>query len=84
MISPASLIFRFLDLIETARSSSALIMYKLVDFFINLLAQMISSPVVRMVMVTSMITSYALTCKVSHFSGVSSVLHVLAHLSIAS
>jgi hypothetical protein len=56
----------------------------LVGFLTSLLAKMVSSPVVRMVMVTSMITSYALTCKVSHFSGVSSFLHVLAHLSIAS
>ena len=74
MISPASLIFLFLDLllIETAHSSSALIMYKLVDFFISLLAQMISSPVVRMVTVASMNTSSALTCRVSDFSSVSS------------
>ena len=73
MISPASLIFRFLDLLlmDTAFSSSDLIINIVVIFLCCLLAQMISKPVERMVMVARENTSSALSSSVSAFSGVS-------------
>ena len=72
MTSAASLIFLFLDLllIETAHSSSDLIMYKDVAFFTNLLAQIVSSPVVMIVMVAKLKTSSVLSCNVNIDSAV--------------
>ena len=66
MIFPASLIVLFLDLrfIETAHSKSALIMCGVVNFFSCLFDQMVSNPVVSMVMVANKNTSSASTCSI--------------------
>ena len=75
MIFPASLIVFFPDLllIETAHSKSAPIMCGVVNFFSCLFDQMVSNPVVSMVMVANKNTSSASTCSIKVFSSVSSV-----------
>ena len=73
MTSPASLIKRFLDLLlmDTAHSSSALITKQVVTLLRCLLAQIISNPVERIMMVARENTSSALSCSDSDFSWVS-------------
>ena len=72
MTSAVSLIFLYLVLLlmDTAHSSSDLIMYTDVHFLTNLLAQIFSSQVVMIVMVARLKTSSVLTCSESIASAV--------------